>query len=301
MKCLQCWRMTGCADGFPACSANDRPGAFAEYLVVDYDLVFLIAPHMSYNEAAAIPLCSLTAAQGTFFRNGLASPFWQTASSPSNSEHSDGDRSSPTNVFIYGSATSLGMYAAQMVQLAKKVAKQPIRLIGAASGKHMAYLKAAPYLYDAVVDYHDKDWPAQVRQSLDGGAKGVDYAVDAISELPMVLQINELLGPNGKQAIFRSPKAVGYLAEWEAMDRKPQYGGVWEGLKHEIRYSSKLSNPEMNPSLLRHVCRPCTQFSQHRSLIRLQMALCCRSGRRPSTSPSSTLPISPRPPRRARP
>jgi NADPH:quinone reductase-like Zn-dependent oxidoreductase len=201
-------------------------------LTIDWDLVFLIPAHMSYNEAATIPLCSLTAAQGAFFRNGLPAPFWHSSSSTA-SESDD-----TAYVFIYGSATSLGMFAAQMVQLSKSVSKRPIKVIGTASAKHFSMLKAAPYNYDALVDYHDKDWPEQV-MNLTGG-KGVDHAIDGISEWPMVKQINDLLNAQGHHAIFRSPKSVGYVGEWEKMERKPVYGAVWEGLKHEIHYASEL-------------------------------------------------------------
>jgi NADPH:quinone reductase-like Zn-dependent oxidoreductase len=206
-------------------------------LTIDWDLVFLIPEHMSYESASTIPLCALTAAQGAFFRMGMPSPFWQPDAPPEGKP--DFEASNDTAyVFVYGSATSLGMFAAQMVQLAKKVSKREIKLIGAASAKHMPFLKAAPYSYDEIVDYHDEDWPAQVKAMT--GGKGLDYAIDGISELPMVIQINDILNQTtGHQAIFRSPRSVGYVPQWEKMARKPEYGAVWEGLRHDIRYASE--------------------------------------------------------------
>lgn len=48
-----------------ACQSNVLPGAFAEYLVVDADLVFGIPPSISFEEAATMSLCLCTAANVT--------------------------------------------------------------------------------------------------------------------------------------------------------------------------------------------------------------------------------------------
>lgn len=53
-------RVAGFLQG--ACSANNRPGAFAEYLVSQADLVWSVPHEMSLEQAAAMSLCALTAA-----------------------------------------------------------------------------------------------------------------------------------------------------------------------------------------------------------------------------------------------
>lgn len=57
-----------------ACSVNDRPGAFAEFLVCPWDLVWRVGNEVRLAEAAAVSLCGLTAAQALFFRMGLEAP-----------------------------------------------------------------------------------------------------------------------------------------------------------------------------------------------------------------------------------
>jgi len=66
-------RVAGFLQG--ACSVNDRPGAFAEYLTVPWDLVWHIPDSISVDEAAGVSLVALTAAQGIWYRMGLNAPF----------------------------------------------------------------------------------------------------------------------------------------------------------------------------------------------------------------------------------
>ncbi|KAK1470788.1 hypothetical protein CCUS01_00903 [Colletotrichum cuscutae] len=88
-----------------ACSVNYRPGAFAEYVVIDYDLTWNIPIGMSFQEAATVSLCGLTAAQGVFSRLKLPGPFTQSQSF----DHLKLTNEEPVNVFIYGATTSLGI------------------------------------------------------------------------------------------------------------------------------------------------------------------------------------------------
>lgn len=57
-------RVAGFGQG--ACSINPLPGSFAEYVVIEQNLVWKIAHSMSFAEAASISLCGLTAAQALF-------------------------------------------------------------------------------------------------------------------------------------------------------------------------------------------------------------------------------------------
>ncbi|KAM3552871.1 hypothetical protein MY1884_006979 [Beauveria asiatica] len=59
-----------------ASSANDRPGAFAEYLTAPYDLLWTIPESMSFEQASTVSMCGLTAAQAVFYRFGLPGPFF---------------------------------------------------------------------------------------------------------------------------------------------------------------------------------------------------------------------------------
>lgn len=165
--------MAGFVQG--ANSVNDRPGAFAEYVVSSANLVWTVPESMKTEEAAAVSLCALTAAQALFYRLGLPSPFkWDT------SEQRSRAVSRPLTFFIYGATTSVGMYVAQLLRFGCEANGVPPRLIGTASKKHFETLKNTPYGYDVLVDYRDQNWPEQIRKA--AGAGGVKYGIDCISE-----------------------------------------------------------------------------------------------------------------------
>jgi NADPH:quinone reductase-like Zn-dependent oxidoreductase len=230
-------RVAGFLQG--ACSINDRPGAFAEYLTVPWDLVYRVPNSVSDDEAAGVSLVALTAAQGMWYRMGLRAPFtddraavlqenptWQQIASGSS------DDLETINVLVYSASTSVGLFAAQMARLSAKASGKKIKLFGTASKARWDFLKAAPYSYDHLVDYRDQDWPAQV-QKMSGGV-GIHYAYDGLSEGDSVARVASTLAQNGKMAIVRSRVA----GAWQAGDLpiEPIYGAVWEGLGEEVQY-----------------------------------------------------------------
>jgi NADPH:quinone reductase-like Zn-dependent oxidoreductase len=217
-------RVAGFLQG--ACSVNERPGAFAEYLVVPWDLVWRVPEDISLEEAATISLCGLTAAQSLNFRLDLPTPFpWSTEQALPKSE--------TINVFIYGASSSVGLFAAQVARHSASSHGFTIRLIGTASSARFPLLQGAPYNYDHLLDYHDSSWPEKVREIT--GGQGIQYAFDCISEHDSVTQVHSTLGPGGKQAIVRSRQAGAWSAG--SLDPDPIYGAVWEGLGVEIQYA----------------------------------------------------------------
>jgi NADPH:quinone reductase-like Zn-dependent oxidoreductase len=219
-------RVAGFVQG--ANSGNDRPGAGAEYVVCPAELVWQIPEGMGLEQAAAVSLCGLTAAQGLFYRLGLTAPFeWEGVS------REDGEEK-PFRFFIYGASTSVGMYAAQLVRASCEVSGRRLVLIGAASKGRWGMLKAAPYGYDELVDYREADWPEQVRRL--AGGDGVDFAYDAISEGETVKKVASTLKEGGRMAIVRSRQGRAWAASEEGLTVEPIYGAVWEGLGAEIQY-----------------------------------------------------------------
>lgn len=213
-----------------ACSVNDRPGAFAEYIVIPYDLVWAVPDDVSLEEASTISMCGLTAAQALFVRLGLPSPF--PVITPSRAV----PVADPTiNVFVYGSSTSVGLYAAQLAHTAAATSGRHIRLIGAASSSKHDMLREKPYSYDVLVDYRDKDWVEKVKSATNGN--GVDFALDCISEKGTVYNTQETLAPTAKFAVIRGP--VGGEYDPAQMSVKPMYGAVWEGLGVEVGYNGE--------------------------------------------------------------
>ncbi|OCK85451.1 GroES-like protein [Lepidopterella palustris CBS 459.81] len=225
-------RVAGFLQG--ACSTNERSGAFAEYLTVSHDLVWRVQDSMSLPEAASVSLCALTAAQILYYRLGLPAPFPFEGSQDSDTSASSIEPQHPLTVFIYGASTSVGLNAAQLVHLSSSTSGTPISVFGAARPSHNSKLTAAPYSYTALVDYRNPDWPAQTR-ALTGG-KGVDIALDCISEGPSVARVASTLAPKGKMAVVRSREGKAWEAAEGTLPSEPVYGAVWEGLGERVEY-----------------------------------------------------------------
>lgn len=186
---------------------------------------------MSYEEASTISACGITAAMCIFLRLSLPCPFWKPAESVPSSE-------APLPVSIYGASTSLGLFTAQMVQIAAKASGQEIRLIGAASRPKHDMLKEAPYRHSFLVDYREKDWPEQVRGLASGG---VDYAVDCISARETVKNTESVLKSTGRFVVVRAPSVSGF--SMEELTIKPIYNAVFAALGHELDFCGKQSVP----------------------------------------------------------
>ena len=230
-------RVAGFLQG--ACSVNDRPGAFAEFLVCPWDLVWKVGEGMRLQAAAAVSLSGLTAAQALFYRMGLEAPFpWpvegltSTAAAAVGPEANDVNRS--VSIFIYGASTSVGLYAAQFVHQSAESSGKSINLFGAASQKHFEMLKAKPYSYDGLVDYRDADWPVKAR-GLTHNETGMDFAFDCISEGWTVSKTASTLTPGGRIAIVRSREGGAWIDEGH-LPVTPSYGAVWEGLGEMVQY-----------------------------------------------------------------
>jgi len=230
-------RVAGFLQG--ACSVNDRPGAFAEYLTVPWDLVFRVPDSISDDEAAGVSLVALTAAQGVWYRMGMQAPFaynreaalrenpaWRQIASQ------NADRLEIINMLVYGASTSVGLYAAQMARLSAKESGRKVKLFGTASKARWDFLKAKPYSYDHLYDYRDEDWPKQM-QALTSGV-GMHYVYDGLSEGDSVARVASTLAQDGKMTIVRSKEAGAWKAD--NLPIEPIYGAVWEGLGEDVQY-----------------------------------------------------------------
>lgn len=217
-----------------ACSSNERPGAFAEYVVCSADLVWRVPSSMGLEGASTISLCALTAAQIVFYRLGLPAPFgWDGVEAGQDRDGTSSGSPRPVTFFINGASTSVGLYAAQLVRRSAERSGLAISLIGTASEGRFPLLYSEPYKYDALVDYRDGDWVHQVENLAKGG---IDYAVDCISEGLTVRQISGMLRQDSHMAVVRSREG----GAWEDGDLpvQPVYGAVWEGLGTEILYQN---------------------------------------------------------------
>ncbi|BEI86744.1 hypothetical protein CcaverHIS002_0700900 [Cutaneotrichosporon cavernicola] len=217
-------RVAGFQQG--ACSTNELPGAFADYVVSDSDLLWSVPATMNLRDAAAVSMCGLTAAQGLFYRMGIPLPSNFPTPSIKPASPSPVSTENPV-VLVYAGSTSLGMYALQLTRRALPQAK----IIAVASPKHANFLTAAPYGANHVVDYRDAAWPEAVRAL---APEGVTYAMDCISEGETAEGVSSTVAKNGRMAIFRSPQGGGFPAD---LSPAPIYGAVWEGLGRGIGYN----------------------------------------------------------------
>jgi NADPH:quinone reductase-like Zn-dependent oxidoreductase len=227
-------RVAGFLQG--ASSVNNRPGAFAEYLVCPSDLLWIVPDSMSLQAASTVSLCALTAAQALFYRLQLPSPFpyaQQDAQAVAQGfVMQQPTEEQPLYFLIYGASTSVGMYAAQLVHHAAASRGLRIVLIGTASRARFSMLRRDPYKYHALVDYRETDWPEQVRHIT--GGKDVDYVYDCIAEGATVGFASKLLREGGSMAIVRSIEGGAF--DIDHIVGNPIYGAVWEAFGVEVQY-----------------------------------------------------------------
>ncbi|KAK9324878.1 chaperonin 10-like protein [Lipomyces orientalis] len=146
-------------------------GSFAEYAIAYAYTTFHIPDSVTFEEAATIPLTSLTAAYGLWDILGLPTP-WRPATED-------------IPLLIYGASTSVGSYA---IKLAKLAGIHPV--IGVAGSSAHVALEAGA---DVVVDYrNNEDIAGSIRTHLRPGQKLL-YAWDTVSEHGSYLHVIKAL------------------------------------------------------------------------------------------------------------
>lgn len=123
-------------------------GGYAEYAAANADTTAAKPKSLDFVEAAAVPVCGLSAHQGVVDELGV----------------SEGQ-----TILIAGAAGGVGTYAVQVA------AAQGATVIAHARREHHAFLRELGA--DEVVDYRDEDWVSQVRAAHPGG---VDALLDTI-------------------------------------------------------------------------------------------------------------------------
>ncbi|GLB42901.1 putative zinc-binding oxidoreductase [Lyophyllum shimeji] len=213
-------RVAGFLQG--ATSGNPRPGAFAEFATLQADLAIRIPASVSFEEAATLPLCSLTAAQALFIRLGLHAPF-------SHAIDAEKDMGESPAILIYSAATSVGLFAVELARTARTATGKPYRIFATASTKHHQRLLNSGV--EGVFDYRSPAWPEDVYKA-SGGIAG---ALDCISEDDSAAKISQTFRESGGTiAVIRQ-------SAWHREGFKDKvtavYSAVWSGLGHEILYN----------------------------------------------------------------
>ncbi|TFK91794.1 GroES-like protein [Polyporus arcularius HHB13444] len=165
--------------GFVHGSAYPDEGAFAEYVKVPAELVWVVpANTLSHEQAAAYEVAFWTAAQAFYApgRLGLVEPPAKAAT--------------PDWVFVYGGSSAVGLCAIQLARLSG------YKVITTASPRNHELLKSLGA--DVTVDYHDPDVVSKIKEVTGDSLK---YATDMIGEVETHRIAIEAIGSTGGKLV----------------------------------------------------------------------------------------------------
>ncbi|KIJ49188.1 hypothetical protein M422DRAFT_59392 [Sphaerobolus stellatus SS14] len=217
-------RVAGLLQG--ATSVNPRPGGFAQYVILEDDLVIHIPDAVSFDEAATYPLCSLTAAQALFIRLEIPAPF------PGSPFQFHPPLYASPALLIYGASTSLGLFTLGLAKNLRTPLGESYRIYVTASPRnHLLLLSLGA---TEAFDYRDTSWPSKVKKA----SGGIHFAVDCISEDKTTARISQTFADDGgKIAVIRKSA---WKKEGVRKDVVPIYGAAWAGLGYPIWYNDEL-------------------------------------------------------------
>lgn len=156
-------------------------GSYAEFAVAWSHTTFPLPHSVSFEDAAALPLASMTAAIALYQRLALPQPW-------------DPPRDTGPLV-IYGASSSVGFYA---LQLALRSNIHPLLCVAGRAAEHIRSF-IDPAKGDTVIDYRDKT-PDEIASALRTAAAGIPirHAVDAVSENGTPAILGQALDKGGK-------------------------------------------------------------------------------------------------------
>jgi zinc-binding alcohol dehydrogenase family protein len=180
--------------------SNQRPGANSQLHLVDERIVGPKPTNLSFAEAAALPLTTITAWEAMFERMGI----------------SKSGADAGKHLLILGGAGGVGSIA---IQLAKKLAR--LKVIASASrADSLAWVKALGA--DATVD-HAKPLPEQIAAL---GAPDVDFIFCCNNTEPVFAVLPRLIAPQGRIcSIVRMGKPVDL-----SLLQEKSASFAWEGM-----------------------------------------------------------------------
>ncbi len=180
-----------------------RPGAYAELVAVDSRIIAKKPSRLSFAEAAALPLTSLTA--------------WEALLA-----HSELELDSPATVLIIGGAGGVGSAAIQLLK-----AKSRARVVATASREEsIAWVKELGA--DHTIDHHGN----LVEQLAALGIREVDAVLSTTQTDRHLPAINAVLRPFGHLSLIDDPSTLDIVplkrkaisVHWELMFTKALYG-----------------------------------------------------------------------------
>ncbi len=160
-------------------------GSYAEYAVAWSHTTFHIPNETTFEEAAAVPLASMTAAVALFRFLKLPQPWLPAVES--------------IPLIIYGAGSSVGSYA---IQLAKRSNIHPLVCIAGNSAAHVEGLLDSSR-GDVVIDYRNGSEAvvSEIKKVLNGAP--ALYALDAVSNKISCQTVSKVLGSGAKVALLQ--------------------------------------------------------------------------------------------------
>lgn len=160
-------------------------GSYAEYALAPAATTFHIPPGASFEDAATIPLCAMTAALGLFSNLGLPEPWVGGSQAQTRAEQG--------GIIVYGAASATGAFAIKLLMHAD------IHPILCVAGNGIPFVETLidPARGDKIIDYRD-DNDAIVRNLAAGVPAGrtCAYAYDAVSDRQSTTNICQVLDPH---------------------------------------------------------------------------------------------------------
>ncbi|MFF7110067.1 zinc-binding dehydrogenase [Pseudomonas sichuanensis] len=156
-----------------------RDGSFAEYCLLDADLVMQVPGNLEASAAAAVPCPALTA--------------WQALAKVANGASGD--------VLVVGAGGAVGFYLAQLA------VQRGLRVWATAGEKHHARLKQIGVI--EVFDYRAGDWQAHLQAAL--GERPLHALFDTVSGVHAA-SLAHLLGYNGHLVCIQDRQEIAPLA-----------------------------------------------------------------------------------------
>ncbi|KAL7944947.1 GroES-like protein [Trichoderma barbatum] len=159
-------------------------GGWAEYAIAWESMAFHLANHISFEEAATIPLAAITSCLGLYRRLPLPYP-WDPSDKPQ-------------PIVIYGAASAVGAYAVKLAVLSN------IHPIVAVAGRGTDFVETLidRSRGDTIVDYRQGDSAVVEAMTAVLGNQEPEFAFDAISETSTILNISRVINKTiGKIAV----------------------------------------------------------------------------------------------------
>ncbi|KAL6701532.1 GroES-like protein [Trichoderma pleuroticola] len=170
-------------------------GGWAEYAIAWESMAFHLADHVSFEEAATVPLAAITSCLGLYRRLPLPYP-WDPCDTPQ-------------PFIVYGAASAVGAYAVKLAVLSN------IHPIIAVAGRGIAFVETLidRSRGDTIVDYRQGDDAVVEAIKAALGNKEPEFAFDAVSEKETVFNISRVMSKTSGKIVVVLNTPSGLIPE----------------------------------------------------------------------------------------